>query len=219
MGTKRGKNHMEWKVSVNGFSLNFSFIDFSLIVSRILICLVFFEQTLAVLNPFRTTDQDICQDTDMAGPLVFCLALGGFLLLVSIAIQLLTPIKTHYKQGQKLINYLWTSLWRVAKLRSPIFTGSEWLAASHSTASCRWWPHRLKSHSVQLHLSWATACCRWSSFPGLMFSLPYSEYLYTYKNILGLMMSFLRQRIVIRSLSNFQCKAFQQQFLSYPFFH
>ncbi|CAD7079796.1 unnamed protein product [Hermetia illucens] len=39
------------------------------------------QKTLAVLNPFRTTDQDICQDTDMAGPLVFCLALGGFLLL------------------------------------------------------------------------------------------------------------------------------------------
>jgi hypothetical protein len=41
-------------------------------------------QTLAVLNPFRTTDAAILQDTDLAGPLVFCLALGAFLLLVSI---------------------------------------------------------------------------------------------------------------------------------------
>jgi hypothetical protein len=41
-------------------------------------------QTLAVLNPFRTTDASILQDTDLAGPLVFCLALGAFLLLVSI---------------------------------------------------------------------------------------------------------------------------------------
>lgn len=40
-------------------------------------------QTLSVLNPFRTTDQTILQDTDMAGPLVFCLTLGSFLLLVS----------------------------------------------------------------------------------------------------------------------------------------
>ena len=40
-------------------------------------------QTLAVLNPFRTTDASILQDTDLAGPLVFCLAFGGFLLLVS----------------------------------------------------------------------------------------------------------------------------------------
>jgi len=41
-------------------------------------------QTLAVLNPLRGTDQQILQDTDMAGPLVFCLTLGGFLLLVSL---------------------------------------------------------------------------------------------------------------------------------------
>lgn len=33
----------------------------------------------------RGTDQSILQDTDMAGPLVFCLALGGFLLLVNIS--------------------------------------------------------------------------------------------------------------------------------------
>ncbi|KAG4072435.1 hypothetical protein HA402_004367 [Bradysia odoriphaga] len=39
------------------------------------------QKTLCVLNPFRTADQSILQDTDMAGPLVFCLALGGFLLL------------------------------------------------------------------------------------------------------------------------------------------
>ncbi|XP_073835284.1 yip1 domain-containing 1 [Musca autumnalis] len=40
-----------------------------------------FQKTLAVLNPMRGADQQILQDTDMAGPLVFCLALGGFLLL------------------------------------------------------------------------------------------------------------------------------------------
>jgi hypothetical protein len=42
-----------------------------------------FLQTLAVLNPFRTTDASILQDSDLAGPLVFCLAFGAFLLLVS----------------------------------------------------------------------------------------------------------------------------------------
>ncbi|KAH8276402.1 hypothetical protein KR018_005154 [Drosophila ironensis] len=40
-----------------------------------------FQKTLAVLNPLRGTEQQILQDTDMAGPLVFCLTLGGFLLL------------------------------------------------------------------------------------------------------------------------------------------
>ncbi|XP_063240875.1 protein YIPF5-like [Bacillus rossius redtenbacheri] len=39
------------------------------------------HQTLSVLNPFRTTDAAILQDTDLAGPLVFGLALGAFLLL------------------------------------------------------------------------------------------------------------------------------------------
>uniref|UniRef100_A0A1A9UIL4 Protein YIPF n=1 Tax=Glossina austeni TaxID=7395 RepID=A0A1A9UIL4_GLOAU len=40
-----------------------------------------FQKTLAVLNPMRAVHHQILQDTDMAGPLVFCLALGGFLLL------------------------------------------------------------------------------------------------------------------------------------------
>lgn len=39
------------------------------------------QKTLSVLNPFRETEVSILQDTDMAGPLVFCLAFGGFLLL------------------------------------------------------------------------------------------------------------------------------------------
>jgi len=39
------------------------------------------QKTLTVLNPFRTPDQAAVQDTDFAGPLVFCLGFGGFLLL------------------------------------------------------------------------------------------------------------------------------------------
>ncbi|XP_037071189.1 protein YIPF5-like [Pollicipes pollicipes] len=37
--------------------------------------------TLSALNPFRQTDAEILQDTDLAGPLCFCLAFGAFLLL------------------------------------------------------------------------------------------------------------------------------------------
>lgn len=40
-----------------------------------------FQKTLAVLNPLRETDAAILQDTDLAGPLAFVLAFGGFLLL------------------------------------------------------------------------------------------------------------------------------------------
>ena len=39
------------------------------------------EKTLAVLNPFKDPDSSIMNDTDLAGPLVFCMAFGGTLLL------------------------------------------------------------------------------------------------------------------------------------------
>lgn len=39
------------------------------------------QKTLAVLNPLKQTDHTIMQDTDLAGPLVFCLAFGGSLML------------------------------------------------------------------------------------------------------------------------------------------
>ena len=39
------------------------------------------QKTFAVLNPFKQTDANILQDADLAGPLVFGLAFGSFLLL------------------------------------------------------------------------------------------------------------------------------------------
>ncbi|GFN79499.1 protein yipf [Plakobranchus ocellatus] len=36
---------------------------------------------MAVLNPLKSAEHTIMQDTDLAGPLVFCLAFGGSLLL------------------------------------------------------------------------------------------------------------------------------------------
>ncbi|KXS09947.1 Yip1-domain-containing protein [Gonapodya prolifera JEL478] len=39
------------------------------------------SKTLAVLNPLRPLDQEILEDADLAGPLVFCLLFGGALLL------------------------------------------------------------------------------------------------------------------------------------------
>ena len=40
-------------------------------------------QTMTVLNPLRDTDPAAIHDCDLAGPLVFALAFGGTLLLVS----------------------------------------------------------------------------------------------------------------------------------------
>lgn len=39
------------------------------------------HKTLAVLNPLKQANTEIMQDTDLAGPLVFCFAFGGSLLL------------------------------------------------------------------------------------------------------------------------------------------
>ena len=39
------------------------------------------QKTYAVLNPFRKPDPSILHDSDLAGPLVFCLAFGFFLLV------------------------------------------------------------------------------------------------------------------------------------------
>jgi hypothetical protein len=34
-----------------------------------------------VLNPFKSVNQHLMDDTDLAGPLIFCFLFGGFLLL------------------------------------------------------------------------------------------------------------------------------------------
>ncbi|KAI1295577.1 Protein YIPF7 [Halotydeus destructor] len=39
------------------------------------------QKTLAVINPLKSTQANILHDADLAGPLVFCLAFGVFLLL------------------------------------------------------------------------------------------------------------------------------------------
>lgn len=39
------------------------------------------QKTVAVLNPFKEPNASILQETDLAGPLVFCLCFGAFLLL------------------------------------------------------------------------------------------------------------------------------------------
>jgi len=38
-------------------------------------------KTLTVLNPFKTVDQHIMDDTDLGGPIIFCLLFATFLLL------------------------------------------------------------------------------------------------------------------------------------------
>lgn len=43
-----------------------------------------YKKILASLNPLRSLDNDIIQDADLAGPIIFCFGLGLLLLLVFI---------------------------------------------------------------------------------------------------------------------------------------
>lgn len=43
------------------------------------------QKTLTVLHPMKAADGSIMNETDMAGPMVFCLAFGATLLLVRLA--------------------------------------------------------------------------------------------------------------------------------------
>ena len=47
---------------------------------------VFLVQTLSVLNPFQQSDVRLSSDTDLAGPLLFCLLFGVVLLLVCVCV-------------------------------------------------------------------------------------------------------------------------------------
>lgn len=60
----------------------------------------------------RTTDSSILQDTDLAGPLVFVLALGGFLLLVCLDLKKKTvlnlfSLKFILERESNLFIHLW----------------------------------------------------------------------------------------------------------------
>ena len=45
-------------------------------------------QTLAVLNPLQSADANVLRNTDLAGPLLFCLMFGGILLLVRTKVKI-----------------------------------------------------------------------------------------------------------------------------------
>jgi len=60
-------------------------------------------KTLSVLHPLKQTDSTIMQDTDLAGPLVFCLAFGGCLLLVSAFLSpFLLTVSNHNSNNNRL---------------------------------------------------------------------------------------------------------------------
>lgn len=46
------------------------------------------QKTLTVLHPLKVADGSIMNETDLAGPMVFCLAFGATLLLVNLLVTL-----------------------------------------------------------------------------------------------------------------------------------
>ncbi|KAJ3300844.1 hypothetical protein HK104_000038 [Borealophlyctis nickersoniae] len=64
---------------------------------------------ITVLNPLRPVDKHIMDDTDLAGPLLFCLAFGGFLLLSG---------KVHFGYVYGVAMLGWFSMWGILNLMS-----------------------------------------------------------------------------------------------------
>jgi len=60
-------------------------------------------KTLSVLNPFSSVSADIIGDSDLAGPLMFCMALGSFLLLVLLSIFLSTSYSKRVSRRARFI--------------------------------------------------------------------------------------------------------------------
>ena len=73
------------------------------------------SQTLTVLNPLAAVDQNIMDDSDLAGPILFCLLFGTSLLLVCSLIKFTTqhrPKLTLFLSGRE--SPLWLHLRRSA---------------------------------------------------------------------------------------------------------
>lgn len=52
------------------------------------------QKTLTVLHPMKVADGSIMNETDLAGPMVFCLAFGATLLLVNHLVGFRWKIKS-----------------------------------------------------------------------------------------------------------------------------
>ncbi|KAJ3219494.1 hypothetical protein HDU67_000907 [Dinochytrium kinnereticum] len=74
-------------------------VNFSHIVSK----------AMAVLNPFRSLDKNIMDDTDLAGPLIFCFLFGGFLLFSG---------KVHFGYIYGIAMLGWGSMYTILNLMS-----------------------------------------------------------------------------------------------------
>ena len=70
------------------------------------------EKTLSVLNPLKMTDSHIMDDTDLTGPLIFCLAFGGFLLInYSCDLNWLIQIQPRCKKVLSMITTVLTPMY------------------------------------------------------------------------------------------------------------
>lgn len=129
-----------------------------------LYCILARFQTLSVLNPFRTTEQSMLQDADMAGPLVFCLTLGAFLLLVRR--EIILPMKT--------VILMIATHYRVEKCPSLISMALAFWAVWHFSHCSLWWQHKHQWLWAQSYPCSAIAYFQWSFCLAWMCSSHYS---------------------------------------------
>lgn len=137
------------------------------------------QKTLTVLHPMKVADGSIMNETDLAGPMVFCLAFGATLLLVNHLVYISTNMYLYSCQyaGEYSIRMFYFSFYIHSQVRSSLATCmvSVQSAAWVCTACSTWWVWRACLSAVW-PACWDTASSQWSSSPASESSCLYSEY-------------------------------------------
>lgn len=133
------------------------------------------QKTLTVLHPLKAADGSIMNETDLAGPMVFCLAFGATLLLVRDKCFILNLTRRYFVKWKNVF-----LLPHFRRVRSSLVTctGSVPSGVWACTACSTSWAWRGFRLGVSL-VFWGTACSPWSSCPVSGSSSPYSKSRFT----------------------------------------
>lgn len=96
------------------------------------------QKTLTVLHPLKAADGSIMNETDLAGPMVFCLAFGATLLLVSVCKkkcngQYSVSVELHAQLSSRDVAIAFISIHSQVRSSLATYTVSVQLAASGCT--------------------------------------------------------------------------------------
>lgn len=148
------------------------------------------QKALTVLNPFKPADGSIMNETDLTGPIVFCVALGVTLMMVGYKhdaaanLNVYDQYKGHYSRfsallymyNQQVCLFLYSHIFRQVKLTSVMCMGPALQPVLGCTFCWVWWVP-CPCLTAAWPVSWATACCPWWPSLHLLSSTLCSKYI------------------------------------------